>query len=64
MKWLYCVIDTGNEDLEKNLERFGRPDWELVQIFPVNEVTAIRMGSQPIMKTYLRCVFKKPDPDA
>jgi len=64
MKWLYCVIDTKNEDLEKDLSNFGGHSWELVQIFPVNEVTAIRIGTTPIMKTYLRCVFKKPDPDA
>jgi hypothetical protein len=64
MKYLYCVVDTKTEDLEKNLLFSGSYGWELVQIFPVNEVTSISLGSKPIMKTYLRCVFKKPDPDA
>jgi len=64
MKYLYCVVDTKNEELEKNLSFSGSYGWELIQIFPVNEVTAISFGSKPIMKSYLRCIFKKPDPDA
>jgi hypothetical protein len=64
MKWKYQLVDTKNEDLQKDLDSFGLHSWELVQIFPVNEVTSTIIGSKPIMRIYLRCVFKKPELDA
>lgn len=64
MKYLYLVEDTRNEDLGKALDHAGSGGWELVQIFPVNEIMPLSLGSKPIMKSYLRCVFKKPNPDA
>jgi len=64
MKYLYLIKDTKNEDLDKTLDRAGSDGWDLIQIFPVNEVAAIKIGLAPVMKTYLRCVFKKQDWDA
>ena len=64
MKYLYLIKDTKNEDLDKTLDRAGSGGWELIQIFPVNEVAALKIGLTPIMQTYLRCIFKKPEPDA
>lgn len=42
-RWEYLVLERGGEDIEPELDRFGKEGWELVATLPWNEIHDPRM---------------------
>lgn len=63
MKWIYNVFDVSYELFEQNINEAGKKGWELIEIVPMQQFQGMNLDQTPRIKSFLKCVFMKPDPN-